>query len=190
MSLVRWVQASGKIQVAKWKTNKSGFFWKDKKSKFSLFLEQIFTNMSSKPILIGDVSRNWVELSSLNEDKLIILLQVMNNSEEINYYFKNNYQNKIGIFVKFIWKVSTRWNNWNDFKDPHSMNFRKEDWSKIETLSLNSLARYGNWKMKLIVWMIREFLEMQSNDSFKDDYGSKSWNFVKLIKEVSVKWKS
>ena len=29
----------------------------------------------------------------------------------------------------------------------------------------------------------------KSNDSFKDDYGSKIWNYVKLIKEVSLKWK-
>ena len=34
-----------------------------------------------------------------------MLLQVMNNFHEINYFFKNNYQNKIGIFVKLISKV-------------------------------------------------------------------------------------
>ena len=43
--------------------------------------------------------------------KLIILLQVMNNPGEINYCFKNNYQNKIGIFVKLISKVFMRWKN-------------------------------------------------------------------------------
>ena len=41
-----------------------------------------------------------MELLSLSEEKLIILLQVMNNSVEINYFFKNNYKSKIGIFVK------------------------------------------------------------------------------------------
>ena len=35
-----------------------------------------------------------MELSSLSEEKLIRLLQVINNSDEINYFFKNNYQNK------------------------------------------------------------------------------------------------
>ena len=30
------------------------------------------------------------------EGKLIILLQVLNNPDEINYYFKNNYQKKSG----------------------------------------------------------------------------------------------
>ena len=52
-----------------------------------------------------------MELLSFSEGKLIILLQVMNNSDEINYFFKNNYQNKIGIFVKLISKVSIRWKN-------------------------------------------------------------------------------
>ena len=43
------------------------------------------------------------ELStSLNEEKLIMLLQEMNNFDEINNFFMNNYQNKIGIFVKLI----------------------------------------------------------------------------------------
>ena len=46
-----------------------------------------------------------MELSSLGEEKLIILLQQMNNSDEINCFFKNNCQNKIGIFVKLISKV-------------------------------------------------------------------------------------
>ena len=43
-----------------------------------------------------------MELLSLSEEKLIILLQVMTSSDEINYFFKNNYQNKIGISVKLI----------------------------------------------------------------------------------------
>ena len=40
-----------------------------------------------------------MELLSLSEERLVILLQVMNNFYEINYFFKNNCQNKIGIFV-------------------------------------------------------------------------------------------
>ena len=45
-----------------------------------------------------------MEFLSLSEEKLIVLLQVMNNFDEINYFFKNNYQNKIGIFVKLMLK--------------------------------------------------------------------------------------
>ena len=43
-----------------------------------------------------------MELSSLSEEKWIMFLQEMNNFDEINYFFMNNYQNKIGIFVKRI----------------------------------------------------------------------------------------
>ena len=68
-------------------------------------------------------------VSSLNEEKLITPLHVMNNVDEINN-FMNNYQNKIGIFVKLIWKVFMRWMNWRESQD---LNLREEDWSKIET---------------------------------------------------------
>ena len=52
-----------------------------------------------------------MELLSLSEERLIILLQVMNNFDEINYFCTNNYQNNIGIFVKLISKVFTKWKN-------------------------------------------------------------------------------
>ena len=54
----------------------------------------------------------------------------MNNFDEINYFFMNNYQNKIGIFVKLKRKVLMRWKNWSDFKGQDLMNFREEDWSR------------------------------------------------------------
>ena len=43
-----------------------------------------------------------MELLSLSEGKLIIPLQVMNNFDEINYYFMNKYWNKIGNFVRLV----------------------------------------------------------------------------------------
>ena len=43
-----------------------------------------------------------MEFWNLSEEKLIILLQGMDNFDEINYFFMNNYQNKIGIFVKLL----------------------------------------------------------------------------------------
>ena len=103
-----------------------------------------FTNTSSKLIMIEEVSRNWMELSSLNEVRLIVLMQETNNFDEINNFFMNNYWNKIGNFVKLIWKVSMRWKNCSDFKGLRSMNFREEDLSRIETLSLNSQPRFRN----------------------------------------------
>ena len=84
----------------------------------------------------------------------------MNNFDEINYFCMNNNQNKIGIFVKFIWKVLMGWKNGSDFKGQDSMNFREENWSKIKTLFMNSRPEFRNYRMKFIVWMIREILKM------------------------------
>ena len=43
-----------------------------------------------------------MKLSSLKEEKFIVLIKETNDFDEINYFFMNNYQNKIGIFVKAI----------------------------------------------------------------------------------------
>ena len=127
-----------------------------------MIVEQRFTNTSSKPIMMEEVSRNWMELLNLNEGKLIILSQEMNNSDEINNFFMNNHQNKIGIFVKLISNVSMRWKNFLQFKSQESMNIREEDWSKIRTLLMNSRPEFTNYRMKSIVWMTRETLRMPS----------------------------
>ena len=136
MSVDHLIQTSEKNQVATQKMSKLGFCLNDKKkenlekcpkvSRSSLTVKQRFANTSSRPILTEEVFRNWMELSSLNEEKLIMLLQVMNNFDEINNFFKNNYQNKIGIFMKLMRKVLLRWKNWSDFKNRESMNFREE----------------------------------------------------------------
>ena len=63
------------------------------------------------------------------------------------------------IFVKLMRKVSMKWKNWRDFRAQESTQLRGEDWSRIKILSLNSLARYKNFKMKLIVWMIQEIFQ-------------------------------
>ena len=57
------------------------------KSKFSMILEPRFRNTNFKPIPIEEVFKNWMELWSPSEEKLIILLQVMNNFDEINFFF-------------------------------------------------------------------------------------------------------
>ena len=162
------VRTKNENQVAKWKTRESGFSLKDKKSKFLLILEPRFRNINFKPILIEEVSRNLLELLILSEGKLIIQLQVMNNPGEINNFFVNNCQNKFGIFVKLVSKVFMRWKNWREFKSNESMNFRKEDWSKIRTLLMNSRQEFRNYRMKSIVWMTREILRMLSQ--YEVDY--------------------
>ena len=68
-----------------------------------------------------------MKLSSLNEEKFIVLIKETNNIDEINNLFMNNYCNKIGIFVKLMRKVLMRWKNWNDFKDLRSIQFQEED---------------------------------------------------------------
>ena len=68
---------------------------------------------------------------------------------EINNFFMCNYWNEFGR------KVSMRWKNYSNFKSLLSIHFREENWSKIEILSLTQ-PRFGNCRMKLIVWMIRD----------------------------------
>ena len=89
-------------------------------------VEQRLSNTSSKPIMIEEVSKNWMELSSLNEVRLIVLWQETNNFDKINNFFIHNYWNQMGIVVKLMWKVSMRWKNWSDFKGIHSMDFWQE----------------------------------------------------------------
>ena len=52
-----------------------------------------------------------MELSSLNEVRLIVLFKETKNFDEINNFFMNNYWNKIENFVKHMRKVPMRWKN-------------------------------------------------------------------------------
>ena len=58
MSVDHSFQTSEKIHVATQKMSKSGFFWNDKKSIFSLIKEQRFRNASSRPIVTEEISEN------------------------------------------------------------------------------------------------------------------------------------
>ena len=71
------------------------------KSKFSLTIKQRFKNTSSRPIMTEEESKR----------KFIVLIKETSNIDEINNFFMNSYQNKIGIFVKLMRKVSMRWKN-------------------------------------------------------------------------------
>ena len=62
--------------------------------------------------------------------------------------------------MKLMRRVSMRWKSWRNFKGLHSMQVRGENSSKIEILSLNSQARFRNYRMNLIVWMMREIFKM------------------------------
>ena len=86
--------------------SKSGFSLNDKKSKFWLIIEQIFKNTSSRTIMTEEVSRNIMELSSLNEVRFIVLLKETNNVDEINNIIMNICWNNIENFVELMRKVS------------------------------------------------------------------------------------
>ena len=103
--------------------------------------------------------QNWMKRSSRRKKNFIVLKQT-NDADKIINFFMNSYWSKTGIFVKLMRKVSMKWKNWSDFRVLHSTQLREEDWSKIKILSLNSLARYRNCRMKSIVWMIREIFKM------------------------------
>ena len=95
-------QTSEKIRVAAQKVSKSGFFWNDKESRFSLSVKQRFENTSTRPNMTEEVSKSRMELSGLNEIRLIVLLLKTNIFDEINNFSTNNYWNKIENFLKLI----------------------------------------------------------------------------------------
>ena len=45
-------------------------------------------------------------------------------------------------------------------------------------------------KQELVDTNCKQLKPKKSNDSFKDYNGSKSWNFVKPINEVALRWKN
>ena len=47
-----------------------------------------------------------------------------------------------------------------------------------------------NVKQELVNTKFKQLEPKKVNDSFKDYYGSKSWNFAKLLKEVSQRRKN
>ena len=80
------------MHVVTQKMSKSGFFCNDQKSRFSPVVEQRVRNTSCRPIMTEEIFKKieW-SLSSLNEVRLIVLLQETNNFDEINNFFIYNY---------------------------------------------------------------------------------------------------
>ena len=56
--------------------------------------------------------------------------------------------------------------------------------------TIKNLLFLQSAKQELINTSFKQFEPKRINDFFKDNYCSKIWNFVKLIREVSLKWKS
>ena len=50
-------------------------------------------------------------IESQKKKKFVVLIKETNDFDKINNFFKNNYWNKIGNFVKLLRKVPMRWKN-------------------------------------------------------------------------------
>ena len=57
-SLIHKSQTSDKIRAAAQKMSKSGFFWNDKESRFSLIVKQRFKNTNSSPNMTEEVFKS------------------------------------------------------------------------------------------------------------------------------------
>ena len=57
-SLSHQFQTSEKIRATAQKVSKSGFFWNDKESRFSLIVKQRLENTSSRPITTEEVFKS------------------------------------------------------------------------------------------------------------------------------------
>ena len=70
---------------------------------------------------------------SSRRKRTFIVLNKMNDYDKIINFFISSWSS---------FEVSVKWKNWRDFRAQHSTQLRGANWSKIEILSLNSLARY------------------------------------------------
>ena len=84
----------------------------------------------------------------------------MTNPGKVNYYFKKNSRNKLGLFVKLVSGICETWKHCRKVTCLRSRNFQEENWLKIKTLLMNSRPEFRNYRMKLTVWMIREIVKM------------------------------
>ena len=99
-----------------------------------------------------------MELLSLSEERLIILLHVMNNYDEINNFFMNNDQKNRNLREAHM-------NSLNEMEELKRLQESRVDESmrrrlKIKTLLMNSQPRFRNYRMKLIIWTIRDIFKM------------------------------
>ena len=59
ISLIHYSQTSEKIRVAAQQMSKSGYFWNDRESRFSLIVKQRFKNTNSRPIMTEEAKIEW-----------------------------------------------------------------------------------------------------------------------------------
>ena len=160
------VRAKNENQVAKWRTKESGFSLKDKKEQI---LAEVRTEIHKHDFRADSDRRSIQELSGIIEsqrreiDHTLACDEQLRRDQQLLHEQLSENRDLREVHMK-----SLRWKNWSGFKGRHSMNFREEDWSKIETLSLNSRPKFRNYRMKFIAWMIGEILKMLSQ--YEVDY--------------------
>ena len=138
--LTHTFQTSEKFRATVQKVSKSGFFWTtDGADSCWLSSRDSKTRVPSRLWQKKHSKVEWSFIESQKEE--ICRAHQGDEVDEINNFFMHSYWNKIGIFVELMGKASVKWKNWSDFKAQHSIQFQGENWSKIETLSLNSQAR-------------------------------------------------
>ena len=93
----------------------------------------------------GEISRAHQSNEQLRRDQQILHAQVLEQNRDL---------------LEAHEKSLTVMEELKRFQDLHTKQFRGENWSKIEILSLNSQARFRNYRMILIVKMIREMFKM------------------------------
>ena len=146
-------RALKKLRGKTLKANRLGLFWTDTGSNSSLTVKRRFENTNSRLIMTEEVYKNWMKRSSRRKKNFIVLTRSSTSS-----------------WTAIEAKLGSSWSSWeksqwngrieaiSGFYIRH--NCKKKNWSKIKILSLNSLARYRNCKMKLIVWMILEIFKV------------------------------
>ena len=79
-----------------------------------------------------------------------MLIKETNNVDEINNFFMNNFLEQSRDLPEAQEKSLNEMNELNRLQGS-PFDAKEENWSKIEILSLNSQARFRNYRMKLIV---------------------------------------
>ena len=79
-----------------------------------------------------------------------MFIKETNNFDEINNFFMNNYWNKNRDLREAHEKSLNEMEELKRFQGFTFDTISRENWSKVETLSLNSQARFRNYRMKLI----------------------------------------
>ena len=137
-------------QVATQKMSKSGFFWNDKKSRFSLIIEQRFRNMSSRQICDrrniqklngttesqrGEINRALAGDEQLRRDQQLLHEQLLEQNRELR---------------EGLMKSLNEMEELGRFQGSTFDTFSRRKFIEDRDTILNSQPRFRNYRMKLI----------------------------------------